>query len=181
MLMYYDTSINLRKGDIALSNRFVQSSAFCSNAQCPAYSNVKPHNIRRFGRTQAGTQRYQYKTSKRTFVETIGGVFYGRHRSQQTILECLALMAERNSLAAIHRVKGVEEETVLAWLQIAASHVGRIEALLLANYCLSRVQLDAMWSYVANKGEKGATKKLRRALPSGGLEGLPERKIPTLT
>jgi hypothetical protein len=55
------------------------------------------------------------------------------------------LLAERNSLAAIHRVKGVKEETVMAWLRIAAAHVERIEALLLANYKLSRAQLDAMW------------------------------------
>jgi transposase-like protein len=152
---------------MALSNHFVHSSAFCWNPQCPDYGKVKPGNIRRFGHTQAGTQRYQCKTCKHTFVETIGTVFYGRHHSQQTVLECLALVAERNSLAAIHRVKGVKEETVLAWLRIAASHVERIEALLLANYRLNRAQLDAMWTYVGNKGEKGDTKKPRRAAPSG--------------
>src|SRR3954453_7280598 len=94
---------------MALSNHFVHSSAFCWNPKCPDYGKVKPANIRRFGRTQAGTQRYQCKTCKHTFVETIGTVFYGRHHSQQTVLECLALVAERNSLAAIHRVKGVKE------------------------------------------------------------------------
>ena len=152
---------------MALSNHFVHPSAFCWNPQCPDYGKVKPGNIRRFGRTQAGTQRFQCKTCKHTFVETIGTVFYGRHHAQQTIVECLALVAERNSLAAIHRVKGVKEETVLAWLRIAASHVERIEALLLANYRLNRAQLDAMWTYVGNKGEKGDTKKPRRAVPSG--------------
>ena len=58
-------------------------------------------------------------------------------------------------------------ETVLGWLLIAASHVERIEALLLANYRLSRAQLDAMWTYVGNKGEKGDTKKPTRVAPSG--------------
>jgi transposase-like protein len=153
---------------MALSNYyFVHPSAFCWNPKCSEYGKVKQGNVRRFGRTQAGTQRYQCKTCKHTFVETIGTVFYGRHHSQQTILECLALVAERNSLAAIHRVKGVKEETVLGWLLIAASHVERIEALLLANYRLSRAQLDAMWTYVGNKGEKGATKKPTRVAPSG--------------
>ncbi len=37
-------------------------------------------------------------------------------------VECLAL-AERNSLAAIHRVKGIKEETVLACPREAAGHV----------------------------------------------------------
>ena len=64
------------------------------------------------------------------------------------------MLAERNSLAAIHRVKGVKEETVMAWLRIAAAHVEQIEALLLANYKLTRAQLDAMWASVGNTGEK---------------------------
>jgi hypothetical protein len=79
----------------------------------------------------------------------------------------LARKAERNSLAAIHRVKGVKEETVLAWLRIAAAHVEQIEALLLANYKLSRAQLDAMWTYVGNKGEKGAMPRPTNVAPSG--------------
>ena len=151
-----------------MDNRtLVHPSSFCWNASCSAYGQVNLGNIRKFGRTPAGVQRYQCRICQRTFVETIGTVFYGRHRSQDTILECLALLAERNSLAAIHRVKGVKEETVMAWLHLAATHVERIEALLLANYKLSRAQLDAMWAYVGNKGEKGAMPKPTSAAPSG--------------
>ena len=98
---------------------------------------------------------------------SFGTVFYGRHHCQEIIIECLALLAERNSLAAIHRVKGVKEETVVAWLRLAAQHVERIEAILLANYRLSRAQLDAMWTYVGHKGEKGGAKKRTSAVPSG--------------
>src|SRR5215510_4017243 len=145
----------------------VHPSSFCWNASCPAYGQVDLGNIRKFGRTPGGVQRYQCGICHRTFVETIGTVFYGRRRSQETIIECLALLAERNSLAAIHRVKGVKEETVMAWLRIAAAHVERIEALLLANYKLSRAQLDAMWAYVGNKGEKGAMSKPTSMAPSG--------------
>jgi len=151
-----------------MDNRtLVQPSSFCSNASCPAYGQVDVGNIRKFGRTPGGIQRYQCAIWRRTFVETIGTVFYGRRRSQETIIECLALLAERNSLAAIHRVKGVKEETVMDWLRTAADHVERIEALLLANYKLTRAQLDAMWAYVGNKGEKGAMPKPTIAAPSG--------------
>ena len=77
------------------------------------------------------------------------------------------MLADRNSLAAIHRIKGVKEETVCAWLQRAAQHVEEIEALLLANYPVSRVQLDALWTYVGHKGEKGGTAKKRPEAVSG--------------
>jgi hypothetical protein len=71
------------------------------------------------------------------------------------MLECLALLAERCSLAAIHRVKGIKEETVLDGLQEAGAHVEIIEAFLLARYPLTRVQLDALWTFVDHKGQKG--------------------------
>ena len=141
------------------TTRLVAAYRFCWNANCSAYGKVDGGNIRKFGHTPAGTQRYQCTICHGTFAETIGTVFYGRHRSQDAIIECLALLAERNSLAAIHRTKGVIEETVMDWLRTAANHVEQIEALLLANYHLSRAQLDAMWTYVGNKGEKGAMPK----------------------
>jgi hypothetical protein len=68
------------------------------------------------------------------------------------------MVAERCSLASIHRVKGIKEETVIDWLREAANHAEEIEALLLRNYKQTRVQLDAMWTCVGPKGEKGASR-----------------------
>jgi transposase-like protein len=149
--------------------KLVSPASFCWNPACRDYGKVDSGNIRRFGRTQKGTQRYQCRSCDGTFVETIGTVFYGRQHSQDTILECLALLAERNSLAAIHRVKGIKEETVMDWLRTAADHVERIEALLLANFQLTRAQLDALWTYVGHKGEKGGTWRRTNAAPSGAV------------
>jgi transposase-like protein len=148
--------------------RLATAGSFCWNPECPEYAQVGHHNLRKFGQTAKGVQRYQCKTCKKTYAETKGTVFHGCHHSQQTILDCLAMLADRNSLAAIHRIKGVKEETVCAWLQRAAQHVEEIEALLLANYPVSRVQLDALWTYVGHKGEKGGIVKKRLEAVSGG-------------
>ena len=150
-----------------MTERLVPPSSFCWNQECPDYGKVNHGNIVKFGRTGKGTQRYQCKTCRKTFVENIGTVFYGRHHNQETILECLALLAERNSLASIHRVKGIKEETVMDWLREAAVHVEEIETLMLANYKMTRVQLDAMWAYVGHKGEKGAILKRTIEAASG--------------
>jgi len=147
--------------------RLVSPGSFCWNQDCPDYGKVGLGNIVKFGRTKKGTQRYRCKTCGKTFVETKGTVFYGRHHPPETILECLALLAERNSLAAIHRVKGIKEETVLDWLREAARHVEEIEAFLLANYHLTRAQLDALWTYVGHKGEKGGIQSRTTGAPSG--------------
>jgi len=131
-----------------------ESRMFCWNKECPEYGKIKPENIRKYGHTRKGTPRYQCKTCKKVFVETIGTVFYGIQHSAKDVLECFALLAERNSLAAIHRIKGIKEETVSAWLLKAKEQIEQVEEILLANYKFTRVQLDAMWSYAGHKGEK---------------------------
>lgn len=149
--------------------RLVAPSSFCWNPGCALYGKVAVGNIRKSGRPPAGTRRYHCKVCHQTFVETIGTVCYNRHRSQETIIECLALLAEGNSLAAIHRVKGVKEETVMDWLCAAADHLERIEALRLANYQLTRAQLDALWTFVGHKGEKGGSLKRTSGARSGAV------------
>ena len=149
------------------ANRLVLAGSFCWNKDCPDYSLADNGNIVKYGRTGKGTQRLKCTTCERVFVENKGTVFYGRHHSPREILECLAMLAERNSLAAIHRIKGIKEETIMDWLCKAANHVEEIEALLLANSPLTRVQLDAMWTYIGHKGEKADVPKNQIEAASG--------------
>jgi len=150
-----------------IANRLALAGSFCWNRECPDYGKTNHGNIVRYGRTGKGTQRLKCTTCERVFVANKGTVFYGRHHSPKEILECLAMLAERNSLAAIHRIKGIKEETVMDWLLEAANHVEEIEAILLTNYHLTRVQLDAMWTYVGHKGEKVVIPKNMIAEASG--------------
>lgn len=142
-----------------IANRLALAGSFCWNRECLDYGRTNHGNIVRYGRTGKGTQRLKCTTCERVFVANKGTVFYGRHHSPKEILECLAMLAERNSLAAIHRIKGIKEETVMDWLLEAANHVEEIETILLTNYHLTRVQLDAMWTYVGHKGEKVVIRK----------------------
>jgi len=142
-----------------MANPLALAGSFCWNRECPDYGKTNHGNMVRYGRTGKGTQRLKCTTCERVFVANKGTVFYGRHHSPKEILECLAMLAERNSLAAIHRIKGIKEETVMDWLLEAANHVEEIEAILLTNYHLTRVQLDAMWTYVGHKGEKVVIRK----------------------
>lgn len=75
------------------------------------------------------------------------------------MVECLAMVGDRASLAAIHRSKGVKEETICQWLERAARQVEQIEERLVGPKKLNRVQMDALWTYVSHKGEKGGSQK----------------------
>jgi hypothetical protein len=55
---------------------------------------------------------------RQCFCGKKGITFYELHHSAKELLEWLATLAERNSLAAIYRVKGIKEETVIDCLRI---------------------------------------------------------------
>lgn len=135
------------------------AGSFCWNEACPDSGQVGKGNMRKSGRTDKGRERDQGKPCKKTWTETQGTLFYRCGHSEQTIVECLAMLGDRNSLAAVHRVKGVKEETVSQWVERAATHVEQIEERLAGPCKLSRVQLDALWTYVGHKGEKGGGRK----------------------
>jgi transposase-like protein len=134
-----------------------QIGAFCPNPACADYGQVQTDhqaNIIRFGLTKAGHQRYQCKTCGQTFTETKGTLFYRRRATESEILKALAQIAEGSRISSVSRTTGHKEDTILAWLREAAKQVEAIEAVLLADYHVSRGQLDGLWAYVGNKGEK---------------------------
>ena len=136
----------------------VKVGEFCPNEACDDYGKVQSEtgqkNIKKYGKTKAGRQRYHCKSCHKTFTETKGTMFYGRRVKEADIIETLALLAEGSRISSLTRVKGFKEDTILDWLRAAAAHADQIEEQLLATYQLERGQLDALWAYVGNKGEK---------------------------
>ena len=136
---------------------FAQVGDFCPNEVCMDYGKPQTKsqkNIVKFGKTKAGRQRYKCNSCEETFTETKGTIFYRRRTPEKEIIETLAFLAEGSRISSVARVKGHKEDTILAWLRDAAEHAEAIEEQLLAKYRLKRGQLDSLWAYVGNKGEK---------------------------
>jgi transposase-like protein len=136
---------------------FVQVGDFCPNEACADYGKLQTglhRNIQKFGKTRNGVQRYRCKTCDKTFTATYGTIFYGKRTPEKEILETLALLAEGVRISSIARVKGHKEDTILQWLHEAAEHAAQIEEVLMRDFRVTRGQLDALWSYVRNKGGK---------------------------
>jgi transposase-like protein len=138
--------------------KLAQTKDFCPNRACPDYGKLQSDqsqpNLKRISKTKRGVQRYQCKTCRKTFTETTGTIFYRKHASAHEILEVLALLAEGNRISAITRVKGIKEDTILRWLREAAQHWEELEEVLLKDFHVKRAQIDGLWSFVQNKGEK---------------------------
>lgn len=137
--------------------QFAKTGDFCPHPDCSEYGKCqdeKQKNIQKYGKTKRGVQRYRCCVCKRTFTATTGTIFYGKHTPEDEILETLALLAEGSRISSLSRVKGYKEDTILSWLRDARAHLEAVEEVLLKHYRVTRGQLDALWGYVGNKGEK---------------------------
>ena len=130
--------------------------AFCPNPVCPDYEQVQEsgNNIIKFGHTRSGRRRYKCLRCGKTFTETRGTIFCRRRTDDEEILGCPAMIAEGSRISGVSRVTGHKEDTVSAWLRDAAEHAEAVEDILLSEFRISRGQIDGLWSYVGNKGEK---------------------------
>jgi transposase-like protein len=138
--------------------QFAKPGEFCPNEACSDYQKLQAEqgkrNIIKAGKTRNGVQRFQCLTCGKYFVETSGTIFYRKRTAEHEILETLALLAEGNRISSLTRVKGHKEDTILNWLREAAQHAEAVEAVLMKDYRVKRGQLDGLWAYVGNKGEK---------------------------
>ena len=139
-------------------DKFAKPGEFCPNEECSDRGKLqdgqKQRNLQKFGKTPRGVQRYRCTSCGRTFTETTGTLFFRKHAPEKDILETLVLLAEGSRISSLSRAKGFKEDTILSWLRDAVRHAEQIEGVLMAEYKVERAQLDAMWSYVGNKGEK---------------------------
>lgn len=135
----------------------VQVGDFCPNLDCDDYGELQSEdqtNIIKFGKTKAGRQRHKCKTCNCTFVETKGTIFYRRRTPEDEIIDILTLIGEDSRISSLARAKGHKEETIIDWIRAAGQHAERVEEMLLAEHRIKRGQLDGLWAYVRNKGEK---------------------------
>ena len=90
--------------------------SFCWNEACEDYQQVNHGNMMKNGKTDKGVQRYLCKTCNKSFTETKGMMFYQCRHTEEEIVEYMAMLGDRSNLAAIHRIKGIKEETICKWV-----------------------------------------------------------------
>lgn len=141
----------------------VHGGEMCPNPACSDYGHRQAEqsrkNIIKFGHSKAGKQRYKCLTCGKTFTETTGTIFYRRRTTAREILDALAQIAEGSRLSSVARTTGHKADTISAWVNAASTHAETIEELLLADYQIEQGQLDGLWSYVGNKGEKSTMRR----------------------
>jgi transposase-like protein len=159
VVAYRKTPARGKESEAMEKRQIANVGEYCMNEECEEYEKIDRGNIIRYGTTSNGTQRYQCNICKKVFNENKGTIFYRARHTKDEIIECVQLLGDRNSLAAIRRAKGIKESTVLRWLELLEGHVEQFEKYLIKQYKLTQVQIDALWTFVGHKGEKGGAQK----------------------
>lgn len=117
----------------------------CANRACPDFGKSGTDNIKVYSHKE---RRYYCLSCGKTFSESRASVFYHLRTHRQDLLEAISMLAERNSVRGIARVKGVKPDTVLHWLEIAGKQAVTVSNQLLHNLPLSQAQIDELWTFV---------------------------------
>jgi transposase-like protein/IS1 family transposase len=105
---------------------------------------------RRFGRNRNGSQRYRCDACQRTFTDEASRPADGRRIDQATLVLCLRMLLEGNSVRSTERLTGVHRDTIIAAMVAAGE---KCHYFLNSLRCIpaSDVQADEIWSFVGCK------------------------------
>src|SRR4051812_28858395 len=118
---------------------------WCDNTTCRDYGKVGAGNIKAFSHVE---RRYYCATCRCTFGAD-KHTFFGTLRCPRaTVLEALALLAERNSPRAAARLTGHSPNRVLHRLAPAGQQGAGVSAALVRDLSLTQAQVDELRTFV---------------------------------
>ena len=126
---------------------------FCPYEDCTNYGKVGSDNqiigAGCYGSHQ--TQMLKCKVCQRRFSARRGTPLFGLKADEAIFYDVIACLAEGNGLRATARIKKVDKDTVVAWLDKAAQHVEAVSRYLMVKLQFEAVQLDEFWSFVKKR------------------------------
>lgn len=141
------------------------SSHYCPRQSCKYYGWVGLGNIRANGHPNGGRWRQlECIVCRKTFMETINTIFYGKKVAAETIWQALKALAEGLGIQSTARVFDVDPNTVEDWLSQGAEYMEAVSHYLIHDLGLTQVQVDELWALLGlqdstAKGEKQRAKR----------------------
>lgn len=124
---------------------------FCTNHACGLYGKTKQGNIVSNGTypTKSGrVRKFICRTCGNVFNDRTGTVFFDLRTAEDKVILALKLLIKGMSVRGIAEVLGSKPDTVLSWLRRAAEHSEEVDAFLLRDLKVSKVELDELWTFV---------------------------------
>lgn len=121
---------------------------YCDNECCTTYNQVGLDNIKTQSRAKG--QVYCNRCQNR-WVLTKGTMLFGLRTPINKVVQVLLLLVRGMGLRNTCRQESVTADSVLFWLEKAATHVNDFTNYLQKDMHLEQVQIDEFWSFVLKK------------------------------
>jgi len=138
---------------------------------CPLCDHPQTH---KHGCTSNGTQRFKCVQCKRTFVETLGTLYYRRQVTPEQGERILQTHAEGTSLRGTSRINQRAYGTVVSLIRAASQKAQLVHNQEVRDVDCEQVVADEMWSFI-KKNRSTAARKTASVATAGLESRLPER------
>ena len=129
----------------------------CQNKECRAYGKKNLDNLVSNGHDRNGARKLVCKDCKKSFNETKGTPFFGKHLSKREIIQISKQFVEKSSFRGVARSTGHHLDTIRSLASDVAEHCEVVNEFLLHDVKLGTHEIDEFWSFV---------KKNKKMLPT---------------
>lgn len=120
----------------------------CHNKKCKTYGQKGQGNILSNGHDRNGAKKFLCKDCHKSFNETKGTPFYGKHLSKREIIRISKNFVEKNSFRGVARTTGHHLDTIRKLASDVAAHCEEVTNFLLHDVKLGMFEIDEFWSFV---------------------------------
>ncbi|MFA5312240.1 MAG: hypothetical protein WC375_02840 [Methanomassiliicoccales archaeon] len=126
----------------------------CQNKGCGMYGQMGQGNIAGNGTYQTRNGRvrkYVCRSCGITFCDRKNTAFFDFKTKDEKVLLALKMIVKGMSMRGVAEVLEIKLDTVRNWVQRAADHSEEVNAVLLKEMKVSKVELDELWTFVQKK------------------------------
>lgn len=135
----------------------------CPNLSCQFFGKKGLKNVVRRGKKANGTKNYTCTACGRSFVRTVGTIFYHSKIKKKEAKQLANLLVEKIGIRGISRVTSRDKNTIMLFTDKLAYRCKQANEFLLKDIKLSPIEVDEIWSFI-KKNKRKLNKKTIRTL-----------------
>ena len=147
-----NTLLGCTMGARGPKSKFIDEA--CPNKKCGMYGQVNQGNIAGNGTYQTHNGRvrkFVCRSCGTTFCDRKNTAFFDFKTKDEKVMLALKMIVKGMSMRGVADVLDIKLDTVRKWVNRAADHSEEVNAVLLKEMKVSKVELDELWTFVQKK------------------------------
>lgn len=132
----------------------------CPNEACKNYGLAGHGNIVGNGTYQSRdrtTRRYICHSCGKAFCDSTNTLYYNLRKAESTIDLALSISMKGMSNESVAEVLSIQPATLKRWLELGAKQCDKVNASLMKNLNVQRIEMDELWVIVKKNSSKNGS------------------------